>query len=493
LAEKLPNILQIITDQQRTDTLGFMGKTPCRTPNMDRLAREGISFDRAICSSPLCLPSRASIFTGQYPHQVDMMQNNDTIRAEPTLTDRLRARGYYTGYAGKWHMEPDGQPKAFRGREEELGLAKVHGGIVMPRGHRAIDGWFDVADGQGTYDYSVWCEEQGLPDGWPVSDPDVRTHRIPSMSIPKPKVQDLPAGKTFDAWVTDIVLRFYRERPKDRPFFLVSGWFGPHPPFLIPEPFFSMYDPVVIPEPPNFGPLPDKPQANTNSFYHQLWLDHGRDWASWKKSVAVYWGYVTMMDALVGRLLGALEEDGVLDDTLVIFMSDHGEMLGSHGLWHKMMPYEECLRVPLLMRLPGRIGPGIRSQAVTSLIDVPATILSLIGEQAPEAYVGRDLSPTFRDGSEFQEDAYRFSEHKPLGEWHGTVEWRLVVDDRFKYTWNQGDLDELYDLQADPYEINNRIHDPDYGHERERLQKRLRRWMEETEDPLLDCYDGQKA
>ena len=290
-----------------------------------------------------------------------------------------------------------------------------------------------------------------------------------------------------------MTLRFYHGRPKDKPFFLVSGWFGPHPPFLIPEPFFSMYDPACIPEPPNFGPLPGKPQANTSSFYHQLWLDHGQDWEAWKKPVAVYWGYVTMMDALVGRLLSALEEDQVLDNTLVIFMSDHGEMLGSHGLWHKMMPYEECLRVPLLMRLPGRIEPGVRSQAVNSLIDVPATILSLIGEQVPEEYVGRDLSPAFRDGSVFQEDAYRFSEHKPLGEWHGTVEWRLVVDDRFKYAWNQNDLDELYDLQADPYEVNNLSHDPDYSQERERLRKRLRRWMEETGDPLLDCYDRQKA
>ena len=491
MAENLPNILMIITDQQRTDTLGFMGKTPCRTPNMDRLAREGISFDRAICSSPLCLPSRASIFTGQYPHQVDMMQNNDTIRVEPTLTDRLRARGYYPGYAGKWHMEPTGQPKAFRGKEETLGLAEVHGGVVMPKGRRAIDRWFDVADGQGTYDYSAWCEDQGLPDGWPVSDPDVRTHRTPSMSIPRPKAQDLPADKTFDAWVTDIVLRFYHERPKGRPFFLVSGWFGPHPPFLIPEPFFSMYDPASVPEPPNFGPLPNKPRANTSSFYHQLWLDQGQDWDAWKQTVAVYWGYVTMMDALVGRLLRTLEADGTLDQTLVVFMSDHGEMLGSHGLWHKMMPYEECLRVPLLMRLPGRIAPGIRSRAVTSLVDVPATILSLIGEPIPEAYVGRDLSPAFQDGSEFQEDAYRFSEHRPLGDWHGTVEWRLVVDDRFKYAWNQGDLDELYDLQLDPYELNNLICDPDHKHERDRLQERLRCWMADTDDPLLGHYDRE--
>lgn len=485
MPEKQPNILLIVTDQQRTDTLGFRGQTPCRTPNMDRLACEGISFDRAICTSPLCLPSRASLFTGQYPHQINMMRNNDTIQAEPTLTDRLRGRGYYTAYAGKWHMEPTGQPKAFRGREKELGLDEVHGGHVALKGERAIDRWFDVAEGQGSYDYSLWCEQNELPDGWTVSDPDVRTHRTPSMSIPRTKAQDLPPDKTYDAWVTDIALRFYHDRPEDRPFFLVTGFFGPHPPLMIPEPYYSMCNPTTIPEPLNFGPQPNKPRSNTTSFYHQLWLDHGHNWAAWKKSMAVYWGYVTMMDDLVGKLLQALEEHDVLDDTLVIFASDHGEMLGSHGLWHKMMPYEECLRVPLLMRYPERITPGVRSQAVVSLIDVPATILSLVGEELPPEYLGRDLSPAFRDGSEFQDDSYRFSEHKPLGDWHETVEWRLVVDGRFKYVWNDGDLDELYDLATDPYELNNLIHDLHHAAGLARLRERLRRWMGETSDPLL--------
>ena len=490
MSDKQPNILLIITDQQRTDTLGFMGKTPCRTPNMDRIAAEGISFDRALCASPLCLPSRAALFTSQYPHQINMMRNNDTIQTEPTLTDRLRVRGYYTAYAGKWHLEPPGQPKALKDKAQELGLADVHGGYVAPKGERTVDRWFEVADGQETSDYSTWCEEQGLPDGWPVSDPDVRTHRTPSMSIPKPKMQALPPDKTYDAWVTDIALRFYHERPKDQPFFLVSSWFGPHPPLLIPEPYYSLYDPENIPEPPNFKPLPNKPRANTTSFYHQLWLDHGDNWAAWKKSVAVYWGYVTMLDDLVGRLLRALAEDGLLDDTLVIFCSDHGEMLGQHGLWHKMMPYEEALQVPLLMRWPGVIEPGIRSDAVVSLIDLPATLLSLLGEPLPEEYLGHDLSPAFKDGQEFQDDGYRFSEHKPLGEWHQTVEWRLVTDNRFKYVWNQDDLDELYNLEADPYEMNNLIDAPSFKVELDRLKERLRRWMVETDDPLQEDFQA---
>jgi arylsulfatase A-like enzyme len=492
MTDRLPNILLVMSDQQRTDTLGFRGQTPCRTPNMDRIAREGISFDQALCASPLCMPSRAAIFSGKYPHQLDLLTNSGTLQEPPILTDVLRRSGYYTAYAGKWHLEPPGQPKAFLGREKELGLDQVHGGEVAPKGERIVDRWFDRAEGQESYDYSVWCEDNGLPDGWPVSDPDVRTHRLPSMSIPRPKRQEMDPEHTYDSWVTNIALRFLRERPKEKPFFLVSSYFGPHPPFLIPEPYYSMYDPVDIPEPPNFGPQPDRPRANLTSYYHQLWKDHGESWDSWKKSTAVYWGYCTLIDDLLGKLLRALGEENILDETLVIYLSDHGEMLGSHGLWQKMVPYEESIRVPLLMRLPGVIGAGIRSQANVSLIDLVPTLLASTAQTNPADMMGRDLTPAFQNAGEFQQDAYRFSEHKPLGDWHNSVEWRLVTDNRLKYVWNQGDLDELYDLDNDPYELANLIADPEYAGDLNRVKNRLEQWMSETGDPLLNEFRQQR-
>ena len=241
--------------------------------------------------------------------------------------------------------------------------------------------------------------------------------------------------------------------------------------------------------PPNFGLQPNRPHVNQTSFYHQLFKDHGEEWQAWKKSMAVYWGYCTLIDDQVGRLVNALEEEDILDDTLVIYISDHGEQLGSQGLWQKMMPYEEGLRVPMIMRLPGIIHPGLRSQANASLIDILSTILSILGEDIPEDMIGRNLSPTFNDGEEFQTDPYRFSEHKPLGDWHQVVEWRLVTDNHFKYVWNQGDLDEMYDLDVDPYELNNLIAHPDYAEELTRLQERLFSWMIETDDPLLKSFN----
>ncbi len=487
-----PNILLILSDQQRPDTLSYRGQTPCRTPHIDRIAREGIAFDRAVCASPLCSPSRAALFSSQYPHQVGMMTNHNTLQVPPRLTDALKAMDYYTAYAGKVHLQPSAKPEnIFRSKEEQEARYKLEGYVFDGTEERVIDRWFDRTAGESVAEYSEWCDQQGLPVGYPYADERLRTHRQPVMSIPKTAVMEMDVQNTIDGWTTNLALQFFAERPLDQPFFLVCSYVGPHPPFKVPEPYYSMYDPADIPEPPNFQPTPNKPRANTTSFYHQLWLDHGDDWSAWKKSMAVYWGYCTLIDDQIGLLLDALESAGVLDDTLTIFASDHGEMLGSHGLWHKMMPYEEAVRVPLTMRLPGTIPAGVRSAAVTSLIDIAPTILSVCGAPIPPEYVGRDLSPAFADGQEFQDDAYRFFEHRPLGDWHQTVEFRAVVDDRYKYVFNLGDLDELYDLHADPYELDNQIDTPGSAAIQARLKQRLLRWMQETDDPLLADFHGQ--
>jgi len=484
-----PNVLLILTDQQRADAVGYAGQTSVQTPHTDRIASEGIAFDRAICTSPLCSPSRASIFSARYPHQIDMMTNHNTLQVTPHLTDTLKARGYHTAYAGKVHLQPDSQPPdIFQSKEEQEARYKLEGFQFAQQEKRVIETWFDRVAGESVADYVDWCEKNGLPNGFPYADPRLRTHRQPAMSIPKTAVMEMDVQDTIDGWITNFALQHLAERPKDQPFFHVCSYVGPHPPFKVPEPYYSMYDPADIPEPPNFKPSPGKPRANTTSFYHQLWLDHGDDWQAWKKAVAVYWGYCTLIDDQIGMLLSALEDEGILDDTLVIFASDHGEMLGSHGLWHKMMPYEEALRVPLAMRLPGTIPEGIYSGAVVSLVDVAPTILSVCGAEIPADYVGRDLSPAFKNGDEFQDDPYRFAEHKPLGDWHQTVEFRLVVDDRYKYVWNQGDTDELYDLDNDPNELINVITEPDFAAEKTRLRARLLRWMQETDDPLLVAF-----
>ncbi len=471
-----PNILLIISDQQRTDTLGFLGRTPCRTPHLDRLAAEGVSFDCALTPCPLCGPARASLFTGLYPHQArgvvepgctgplepgmkdvsgaDMLVNDYSLQEPPLLTDQLRARGYHTAYAGKWHL-----------------------------GNDVLGNWFDKAWGYDNQQYVDWCAESGLPDGWPLNDMRTRTVRTPHMSIPRTSVNPIAPEHTNDAWIADIAIRYLEERPKDRPFFVACGFNGPHPPFKIPEPYYSMYDPADVPEPPNFRPTDDEPEANRRSFYRTLWQDHGDTWDAWRESVAVYWGFCSLIDDQVGRLLACLETQDVLDKTLVIFCSDHGEMLGQHGLWHKMHAYEEALRVPLLMRAPW-LGPGgIRHDGLASLLDVPSTICGALGLETPASYEGVDLSPVLR-GAPLRCRKYLFSEHKPLGDFHGATDWRVVTDGRFKFTWNCDDKDELYDLTTDPCELHNLAGTPGGKPIEAGLREALQAWMRRTDDPF---------
>ncbi|MGP1394183.1 MAG: sulfatase-like hydrolase/transferase [Inquilinaceae bacterium] len=451
-----PNVLFVMSDQQRPDTMGFRGETPCRTPNMDRLAAEGTSLDRAITPCPLCLPARAATFTGLYPHQNDMLDNAVSALGECQLLDVFRAGGYEVSYAGKWHL-----------------------------GHDNIDRFTDRNAGDSTREYSEWCKERGLVDGWTFNDPRVRTHRQPSMSTPVALPLDMPPETTNDAYIADIAIEHLRTRDLSRPFFQVCSFNGPHPPFMIPEPYFSMYDPADVRKPVNFGPQRDEPEANRTSYYRQLFLDHGAEFDAWRKSYAVYWGFITLIDDQLGRLLAELEAQGVMDDTIVLFMSDHGENLGAHGLWHKMVAYEESIRVPLILRLPGSAGGGRRLDAPVSQIDIAPTLASLCDLPRHPDWTGLDLAPLLRGEGTVPADRPLFSLHRPLGDWMGTVPWRMVERDRLKYVWHRGDRDELFDLASDPFELRNLIGLTERTRDLARLRSDLVRFMIETEDPLL--------
>ena len=472
---KPQNILLIIADQHRQDCLGFNGRTLVETPNIDRLQKSGISFDDTITPCPLCGPARASLFTSLYSHQArgileeeklgardkmevgmvtDMMINTTSLLEPPLLTNALKKAGYYTAYAGKWHL-----------------------------GNDIIKDWFEDAHGYDNRDYMTWLAEKGLPEtGWPLKDPDLRSQRIPHMSIPKTKVSPVKPEEFNDAWITDIALGYLRERPADRRFFITCGFNGPHPPFMIPEPWFSMYSPEDIPEPTNFHPPEGEPESKKESFYRQLWLDHGDNWETWKKSVAVYYGFVSYIDHQVGRLLDELDRQDIFENTMVIYSSDHGEMLGQHGLWHKMQAYEESLKVPLVISSP-TIQQDSRSLEGASLLDISPTILGAANLEYPEVYEGIDLLADRNRGKETS-PRYLFSEQKPLGPFHGEKEWRMATDGRYKYIWNRDDRPELYDLEQDPYELQNLEDQQEHQIQLTTLRKKLKNWMKDTTDPL---------
>lgn len=474
---KRPNILFILADQYRADCLGFKGlHRHLRTPNLDRLAANGVSFDRAVSPAPICGPARCSIFTGLYPHQArgilqeenlgardemevgierDMMINTTSLREPPHLSRLLAEQGYNLAYAGKWHLG-----------EDSLGQ------------------WFPKHQGSRHVEYEEWLQNQGLPEsGWPRKDTEVRTHRRPHMTNPRTKPSTVNAGEANDAWITDIAIEFLQEQPREQPFFLVCSLNGPHPPLVVPEPFYSMYNPAAMDQPINFGPTQREPRCKDQSFYRRIFEDHGKDWTSWQKSVAVYHGFCSYIDHQVGRLLDALDDRGVLEETVVVFASDHGEMLGQHGLWHKMQAYEEALRVPLIFSAPW-LRKGVRSRVLASLLDLPSTLLGLAHVAVPEVYEGEDLSGLLRGEREQPQRTYIFSEQEPLGPFHRETDWRMVADERWKYIWNYGDIEELYDLAMDPGETVNLAGDPVYTDRVTKMRGILCGWMMRTGDKL---------
>jgi arylsulfatase A-like enzyme len=484
-----PNVLIIMTDQQRWDTLGYTGSTPCRTPNLDRLAREGVAFDRCLTPGPICSPARAALFTGRYPHATGVGHNRELPLERPALPEAFRDAGYDVAYSGKWHLG--------RGR-----------------GAAALEGWL----GERRQGYRQWMEAHGFQDTYPYGQPDFRYTAQEagpgeggpaemggaSISTPRTAPQEGPTELLHETWVVNRALEALERRPRDRPFFHVCSVIGPHPIFVIPEPYYSLYDPVQVPEPANFAdPMVDKPAFQTRSIWHQAARAHGTAWEPWRRSMAVYWGFVTLIDELIGRLLGRLETLGLADDTIVVFTSDHGEQMGSHGLFQKSCMYEEALRVPLLVRVPARMltaaGRGRRIDAPVSLADVAPTLLRLAGlEETGRPLLepqGRDLAgwitgrepvpPDNRGVSADPAAGAVFSEYKPYGAVEQMTDIRCIAGPRYKYAWNRDDRDELYDTWADPAELRNRAADPAFDAIRLRLRERLREWMRDTGDPLL--------
>jgi arylsulfatase A-like enzyme len=473
-----PNVLLFITDQQRWDTLSLTGRTPCRTPNLDRLARAGVSFDRCITPDPICCPARSSLFTGRYPHATGVGNNQELPLERPAVPEVFRNAGYHVAYSGKWHC---GRGRAFAG--------------------------FDEFSGERGREYKQWLADHGYADTYPYGTDDFSYHFTSSgprghISNPNTAAQAGTTETIFDTWVANQAMSQLERRPADKPFFQVCSFHGPHPIFVIPEPYYSLYDPAQAPEPANFAdPMTDKPAFQQRSIWHGAAHEHGTSWEPWRRSQSVYWGYVTLLDELMGRVLGKLDSLGLADNTIVIMTTDHGEMMGSHGLFQKSSMYEESLRVPLLVRAPGLIpnnATGRRIIAPVSLTDLTPTMLGLTGltEFAngllePQ---GRDLSawltgdlpvpPANLGATDDPAAGAVFAEYKPY-ESEGMTDIRCIVGPRYKYAWNRDDLEELYDTWSDPAELHNRATDPSFAPIRTRLRERLLEWMSTTEDPLL--------
>lgn len=413
-SSKRPNLLFIVADQWRAQTMPSAGDPDLIAPNLARLAGEGVDFRRAYTSYPVCCPSRAAMLTGKFPHAAGVSRNHMLLPlTEKTISAELKRSGYRTGYIGKWHLD---------GRENP--------GFVPAARRRGFDYWAAYNVAHQHYD-SVYFRDSPEP---------------------------IRAGGFEPDYQTDLAIEFIRQK-STQPFFLYLSWVAPHPP-LTPPTRHAIYDPRKIRLRPN---VPEGSESEA------------------RRNAAGYYGLCTAVDENLGRLLAELDRREMTEDTIVVFTSDHGYMLGSHGLDGIDLPYEEASKIPLIIRFPRRLKARTEHDALISNVDYAPALLSLCGVEPPAGMQGVDLSGWLTSGRGSRpRSIYAEGGLGSADEWRMVVRGldKLVVDFKLNPT-------RLYNLGQDPYELRNLATVPSGRHKRDEMLTLLRRWMSRTSDRVL--------
>ena len=443
-----PNILFIQPDQQRYDCLGKAGHPLVKTPAIDRLAAEGVWFTHAFTPTPTCCPARQSLLCGKWAEQHGGLWNYGIGLplkpfAEPTWTEALASAGYILGYVGRWEVHPIKTPLDYGFRD-----------------------WVRASD------YAAWRKAHHLPDPVPDAErlPELRGH---------------PAARWFGGldpveveqarphWYTERTIELMRRYQREgRPWHIRLDFEEPHLPCFPAGRFAEMYPPEYIPP---WGSFQERFEHKPYIQRQQLvtWGLEDLSWREWSVFVSRYLGMVSQIDEAIGRVLAALNELGLADSTLVIYTTDHGDNCGSHRLIDKhYVMYEDVVHVPLVMRWPEVIAPGmVCEEFVVHALDLAATVCEATGLPIPSGYQGRSLMPLLRGEllADWREDVVA-TYH---GAQFGLYEQRMLRDRRFKYVWNPTDVDELYDLAADPWELRNLVGQPEYAKVLRSMRQRL--------------------
>lgn len=446
-----PNILWICTDQQRADTIGALGNEYINTPNLDRLCREGTAFTRAFCQSPICTPSRASFLTGLYPSTVHGNINGNA-RFTPgerfrLITKRLADVGYTCGLSGKLHIA-----SAWNGSEERTddGYSEFH---------------FSHSPTQ-TFDrnnqYVAWLQDSGKLDA--VLD-SAKLDRAQRRGVKYR--EDVPAELHQTAWCTDRTIDFMQTHQHD-PWLMSVNIFDPHPPYDAPGAYADRYDPDQLPEPVFVESDLEHQNRLASHFFQTPAKKPDR---KCREQLASYYGMIELVDENVGRMLRTLEETGQRENTMVIFTSDHGNLIGDHGLSFKGCRfYEGLVRVPLIVSWPGHVQQGSIVEALVELTDIVPTLADCCGADLAWTH-GRSLRPLLcGEEPEFRPHEYVRCEfydtlnmetpsgnpdaHVPsYATMYRTDQWKLNV-------YHGNEYGELFDLAEDPDECNNLWEDP---------------------------------
>lgn len=358
---------------------------------------------------------------------------------------------------GKWHVGKEKGP-------EEYGFEGAH-----------YPGWGNPVRHP---DYEQYLQERGLPS-FSLKSTMQGTFPNGEPGIEIAGVLDQPVEATFEYFLAERTIERLREYARGgQPFFLSCHWFGPHLPYYLPDAYYNMYDPAQVQLPASMAEtFVGKPRVQQH--YSGLWSFDSFTPDQWRKLIAVYWGYVTLIDEQVGRILAAMRELGLEQSTAVVFSADHGEFTGAHRLNDKgPAMYDDIYRIPLLMKVPG--APSARvEQRFATLTDLTPTFLDLAGLEPPDHFDGRSLLPLVRGDQvpDWPGEVY--------GEFHGhhfPYPQRMIRTDRYKLVVNPADLNELYDLQADPHELLNRYGHPELSGVRQDLMQRLYRTLRERGD-----------
>jgi len=427
-----PNVVFVLADQWRAQSIGYLGNEDVITPNLDSLAQQSAVFHNAVTVMAVCAPWRGSFISGQYPLTHGVFYNDKPFPTEATTIAKIyKKAGYQTGYIGKWHL--NGQE---RGEELFSGRSKP-----VPKERRQGFDYWKVREVTHNYNDSFYFDEENEKQVW----------------------------EGYDAFSQTDSAISYINKNKDNPFLLVLSWGPPHDPYhTAPEEYKEMYDASKLHVRPN---VPED------------FKDSARN------VMANYYAHCTALDYSVGRLLAAIEDAGVADNTIFVFTSEHGDMLMSKGVLKKQRPWDESIKVPLLIRYPDRLGK--MPHQIYDPVNTPdllPTLLGLSNLEIPETIEGTDFSKALTDGNELGNEAALIMLPVPFHEWqfmNGGREFRGVRTKKYTYVKDLLGPWLLYDNEMDPYQMHNLVDMPQFSQLKNHLEGVLNAKLKATSDEFL--------
>lgn len=459
---KPPNVLLIMSDQHKRNCMGACGDPVAKTPNLDALAAQSVRFSNAYCNNPVCAPSRASMVTGLYSHHLETQNNSiPFLPKHRTMAHHFNRAGYMTGLIGKMHFV-DAQTHGFEYHLEFNDWMQYLG----PKTQIYADELGKPNSGAGLPQVEDLWREKGDPWGGHRSKDD----RLGSTAIGR--VSLFQEQDHFESFVARESVRFLKNfGTTGQPFFLVSSFLKPHDPFTPDQRFAEMFKPEDMRLPHSYGKA-DKtrlPQEVVRSIDNHMSSKLG-DPATARKHIAFYYANLAQMDDCLGRVVSALKELNLENDTIVCYTSDHGEMLGELGLWQKFQFYEGSCGVPLMFRVPGRKA-GICETPV-SLVSLSATLTELAGVEQVAPNDGVSLAPSIASPHTRKDYGPIFAEYQLTGRQPK----EMIRTGQWKYTYWLHDTPELYDLKSDPEELHNLAQDPEHAAIAGELRTQLLGW-----------------